>query len=113
MENKMKYPTIEIGIFGIIFLFVFVFSLGWLLNLVYQEYTNHRAFDGLNIRDSNEVSALETVSDYDELGDWVCVNIKGMDYSRAIETCNHEVGHEIFAEYCENHIDKCINVTKD
>ena len=46
----------------------------------------------------------------EDRGDWVCVNVKGMDYKRAVEVCQHEVGHEIFAEICEKDINKCFEV---
>jgi len=43
-------------------------------------------------------------------GEWVCVNIKGMSFERALEVCKHEVGHEIFAEACEKDMEKCMAV---
>ena len=45
-------------------------------------------------------------------GDWVCVNVEGMDFDRAVEVCKHEVGHEIFAEVCEANWSKCANITR-
>jgi len=49
-------------------------------------------------------------------GDWVCVNVRGMTPKRALEVCRHEVGHEIFAEYCEQSqegFDRCMEVIED
>lgn len=40
-------------------------------------------------------------------GDWVCVNVRGMSYERALRVCEHEVGHEIYAESCEKNFTKC------
>ena len=42
--------------------------------------------------------------------DWVCINVKGMSFERAVEVCQHEVGHEIFAEICEKNMTKCYEV---
>lgn len=46
-------------------------------------------------------------------GDWVCVNVKGMKFDRAVEVCQHEVGHEIFAEICEKDMDQCLGVLNE
>ena len=41
--------------------------------------------------------------------DWVCVNIEGMSFQRALEVCRHETFHEIWAECGEsNSLDYCI-----
>lgn len=48
-----------------------------------------------------------------DYGDWVCVNIQNMNYERAVEVCNHEVGHEIFAEECEKNMSKCFEVAEN
>lgn len=45
-------------------------------------------------------------------GHWISVNIDGMSFERAVEICKHEVGHEIFAEMCEDDIDRCFNISK-
>ena len=44
-------------------------------------------------------------------GEWVHVNIGNMSFKRALEVCQHEVGHEIFAEICEKNFTKCLNIT--
>jgi len=44
--------------------------------------------------------------------DWVCVNVQGMSFDRAVEVCQHEVGHEIFAEICEKNMTKCFEVVE-
>ena len=53
-----------------------------------------------------------SVNSGNQKGDWVCVNVEGMKYERALEVCKHEVGHEIFAEECEKDIDKCFAVVE-
>lgn len=45
-------------------------------------------------------------------GDWIHVNVNSLNYTRALEVCKHEVGHEIFAEVCENNFDKCLEMLK-
>lgn len=66
--------------------------------------------DGMWIKgDMNKTAVKDYVQERDTGGDWICVNIKGMTYQRMIEVCNHEAGHEIFAEKCEKNIEKCID----
>lgn len=93
-----------------------IFLLGWGINDVYKIISLDRELDGLNIRERSYENALETSQDLDEMGDWVCINVKGMDYRRAIETCQHEVGHEIFAEITEDNpeiIQKVLEVAEN
>jgi hypothetical protein len=42
-------------------------------------------------------------------GNWICVNIKNMSWERAVDVCEHEVGHEMFARSCEKNITKCMS----
>jgi hypothetical protein len=100
----MKY-TILIGIC--------MFVLGVLGTIAYQDVTVERTTDGYWIKYADESKVGEITEKSDPKGDWVCVNIKGMDYERASKVCNHEVGHEIFAEHCENNITKCMEVVED
>lgn len=65
---------------------------------------------------SNRLDAMDFAKDYTgETGRWVCVNIKNMDFDRAFQVCRHEVGHEIWANFCEQdqNFDKCVNVTNE
>lgn len=66
-----------------------------------------KQYDGLDLRSRNHTAALKTAYEYDEYGNWVCVNVRNMDYGRAKEVCQHEVGHEIFASECEKNWTKC------
>ena len=80
---------------------------GWVSHYVYLSYSNDRLLDGIMLKDIKDHKiALETASYYDNGGDWVCVNVKGMEYERAVETCQHEASHEIFAEIIEKEPDK-------
>jgi len=102
---------IEIILIGIII--VCLIGIGWMGNRVYEKLNHERKFDGLWLSDiQNKSTALEKVRGYDEYGNWVCVNIKGMEYTKAIEVCQHEVGHEMFAKECGKNMSKCLEVIK-
>lgn len=94
-------------------LLISVFAIGYLANDSVRYLTNKRAIDGLMIFDRTEEEAKQIQHEYDEQGDWIAVNIRGMTMERAFDVCKHETGHEIFAEYCEDNFEKCINMTKD
>jgi len=72
-----------------------------------------RGMDGLYLGNWNETRVKEYTKGIDPRGDWVCVNVRGMEYERAVEVCNHEVGHEIFAEICESKPELCFNVVTE
>jgi len=63
-------------------------------------------------------STLKSVEKYqdrkDPRGDWVSINVRGIDFSRGLEVCQHECGHavysEIFAEICEKNMTKCTEI---
>ena len=93
------------------FLVFCIGTLGWLLNDIYRSQKNIRTLDGLWIKDVNESVAKDIAQERDKFGRWVCVNIQGMELERAVEVCKHEVGHEIFAEYCEKDMERCYNVS--
>lgn len=97
----------------LITLFVIGGVVGYFSRDIYNEVANKRILDGLRLEAIDKKTALETAQNRDYTGDWVCVNIKGMDYPRAVDVCKHEVGHEIFAEICEKDIDKCFEVVND
>jgi hypothetical protein len=99
-------------VLGTILIICFI-GIGWLSNEFIDSYKTDREYNGLRfVSNNSHPDAITHAQKYDKYGDWVCINVKGMDYKLAVETCNHEVGHEIFAEYCGKNIDKCINLTK-
>lgn len=109
--SRKKALTSDYILFGVLALCFL--SLGVLGHMIYQDITNKKAFEGLRFEGNyTHPEALGVANKYGR-GDWVCVRTDGMSYKRALEVCAHEVGHEIFAEYCEGNIDKCINITKD
>ena len=67
---------------------------------------------GTLIRNANKSQVDDITQKKDPKGDWVCVNVKEIDYERAVEVCKHEVGHEIFAEICEDDIETCFKVVE-
>ena len=76
-----------------------------------QNYTKDTA--GLRMGgDKTKVEALDKAKEYDVGGDWVCVNVRNMDYERAVEVCQHEAAHEICAEILETNPDKIDEVMR-
>lgn len=96
-----------------IFLCICFFIIGWASNDLYKDLSNKRIYDGLNMRGYNFSEAMAIAYDLDDYGDWVCVNVKGMDFKHAIEVCQHEVGHEMFAKICEKDMEKCFEIVED
>ena len=89
-------------------LFLCLISLGWALNEIYSSWMYVRQFDGLYFQENlSWQGARDKSKTYDPYGDWVCVNIRGMDYNTAVNVCKHEAGHEIWAEICEKDTDLC------
>jgi len=103
---KYKLETVLI-IIGMIFLLV----LGWCGNNLYRIYENKRNYNGLFISDRNRTETMKTADSYDSIGNWVCINVKGMTFGEARETCNHECMHsaysEIISEKCEDNFIEC------
>ena len=91
----------------VIIAIISLFALGWFCNNLYKSISNERNINGLRFVDENShTSALEIARQYEEYGDWVCINSKGMSYNECVETAQHECGHEIFAEILEKHPEK-------
>lgn len=79
----------------IILLLVFIFGFG--ISQIYNQPND--GCKGIHKR----------IQSGDTKGNWVCVNVKDMTFERAVQVCQHEVGHEIFAEMCEKNITKCFD----
>ena len=100
-------------ILGTLLIICFI-GIGWFSNEFADSYKIEREYNGLRFELNNShPQAITHAQKYDKYGDWVCVNVKGMDYKLAVETCNHEVSHEIFAEYCEDNMNKCLEMTNE
>jgi hypothetical protein len=103
---KMKGEYILFGLF-----LISLIGIGYGLGM--KETKSDKLFNGLRFEDTdNYGKAMQIAHDTEGTGDWVCINIKDMDYKQAVKTCQHEVGHEIFAKECEKDIDKCMEAVK-
>lgn len=108
---------LNLFVIGLIIIIISALCMGWLSNDLYRDWNNKRILNGVRFEsnDKDRVEAIQTAKTFDNMGDWVCINVKGMDFELARDTCNHEVAHEIFAEYCDesdDNFDKCMGVTK-
>ena len=110
----MIIKTIGKRIFYLIMIFGLMF-LGWAANEMYEDYNYRAEFSGHYFGNWNRTGVDDYNDKVDWRGDWVCVNIRGMMPERALEVCRHEIGHEMFAEYCEqsnNNFNKCVELIK-
>lgn len=110
MENKIKDTIITVAVLIVVALASFY------LGNLYNQYKNvnsckyEKNLDGLFTMNKNYSVAMNVAKDRDEYGDWVCVNIRDMDFNRGLQVCRHEVFHEIWAECGEsNNLSYCIN----
>jgi len=99
------------GIF-LLGMFTLVFAAGWIGHITYVDYSTDRFYDGLLLQNYTYDEAYDTAYSLEYSGNWICVNIDGMDYKTMIDTCTHEVAHEIFATECEDKIEECLEVAK-
>jgi hypothetical protein len=85
---------------------------GWFGHGVWQFYNNQRIYDGFYFESgpTEKIEIIKTVYNYEPSGEWICVNIKGMTYREALRTCQHEAGHELFAEILEKYPEKVSDV---
>ena len=84
-------------------------AIGWLCNDLYRDLTNKRSYNGLWIpQNLTYKQAMSDTQEYDTIGSWICVNIKGMSIKDMITTCEHEASHEIFAQKCQTNATLCL-----
>ena len=112
MKFREVRDYVEMKVLIMLFI-VIVFTLGYLCNDMYHMLSYQRKFDGLYIQGTNYTMAKELSYSRDGHGDWVCINVKNMDYKTALKTCEHETAHEIFAEHCEDDVERCMEAIKD
>lgn len=103
LENLML-----IGI--IILLFGGGVLAGWLYfgnNVkVIEDCSTQAKIKGLWLPDIKELKNYE--------GQYICINIEQTKTLEDLQKIiNHEIGHEIFARYCEDDFDKCLEVTNE
>lgn len=104
--NKIIYIS------SILFIIICIFLIGFFSKELYNYYSYQKQFNGLWI-DYNYThpEAIEKAKQYDKYGYWICINIRDMTAEEAINTIKHEVGHEIYANFCVDDFDKCLNYT--
>jgi hypothetical protein len=98
--------------------YVFVFLLGILLGIIvglssiniYSEFQEKEELRGLRLTAENWTDALN-ISHSSNEGNWICVRVNDITPTQALEICQHEVAHEIFATYCQTHFNECVNLT--
>lgn len=66
-----------------------------------------KKLDGLHIKNATYEKAREITKKRDPKGDWVCTNVRNMEYGRCVEVARHECAHEIWAEICEKDSELC------
>jgi hypothetical protein len=96
-----------------IFLLVVLLSgtVGYISNDLYRDFRNYKDYSALWIPyNTTEEGALAISQSRDNVGSWICVNIKGATVEEALNSCKQEVGHEIFARACEKNITQCLGV---
>lgn len=82
-------------------------AIGWCGDELYRAINYKRMFNGLYLQGyGNYTDALQKSYEYDSMGKWICINVRGMDFNEAVSTCNHEAGHEIFANIIQEHPEK-------
>lgn len=89
-----------------------LFTLGWNSKGMYEAYKNERTLNGLYFEYGDYEFVNKVSKTMDDKGDWVCINVAyDMTYEEAFDTCVHECGHkafsEIFAEKCDEDLNKC------
>ena len=90
----------------IIILGILLISIGWFSNDLYQDVKYRRDYDGLFLKAREQENAIQITQQFDKLGDWVCINSRGMNYDECVITSQHECGHEVFAEIIEKNPEK-------
>lgn len=117
-SKKMVWVMVFFTIFSF---FLAGFSAG-------SYFGQKKTLDNQNLIKTNQEYVKELDGQWctDGTEDWVCINVRDMDYERALETCRHEVGHEIyynrhpidynsldseiFAENCEKNMTECLEI---
>jgi hypothetical protein len=89
---------------------IWLMVVGWVANDIYRFIMEKREINGMILYSDNltEDSARSYAESRDTVGNWICVNIRGMTIHEMIATCEHESAHEIFAEHCEENATECL-----
>ena len=103
---------IEIGLKTI--MVISLLAIGWIGNNIYRYYDYQADIRGLYLSNNNYTlfEAQKYAENTDYMGRWVCVNVRGISYKEGVAICQHEIGHEMFADVCMNNMSKCEEVLK-
>ncbi len=132
--NLQSFIKMKI-IYSILIIVISSSSILFLANLVYQQgYENGLNDNTERMNITNIISNTPNITifqqgywarnvtntefysrlyDKDPKGNWIAVNIKNMSYERALAVARHEIGHEMFAEYCEANATLCFQLAKE
>ena len=97
-------------IVGFVIIALILLGVGWLSNDIYRNYSTQKDYEGLYIMNREYQRTMDLAREYDSFGDWVCINVRGMDYDDVVRVCQHEAAHEVFAEVIQEHPEKIIEV---
>ena len=88
---------------------IILLGIGFLVGVLCTHYLPLWEKDSNNCLSQGYYSyaGLWTSNRCDFQGEWIHVRIDNQDYERALEVCAHEVGHEMFAEECEQNASLC------
>jgi hypothetical protein len=106
--------VIEIGLKTIIV--ISLLAIGWIGNNIYQYY--YSPIPKYYLDNPNQVKVngiwtndIKQIANYS--GTFICINIKERDTLKdMMETCQHEIGHEVFARECGKNFTICEEVSK-
>lgn len=100
----MNWDLVVLGV-----IITLTFLLGWFGHGIYSDYVDDVKYRGLWIKANyTQAQALEASREFDSQGSWICINIRGITIPEMIETCEHEAGHEIFAQKCAGKARECL-----
>lgn len=106
--NRSRNPMVNAEQIVISIILILIGVIG---TLAFQQITNARTVNGLYFKlNDTQLNAVQVAKNIENTGKWICVNVNGMNYKTMVETCQHEAGHEIFAEIVEKHPEKISQV---
>ena len=118
-ENKYLKKKFNWDIFfSISFVVILIFEAGYMTNTAVRYWGKWIQIQGFYVAEELNLTrqrVIEIAYQKEPLGEWICTNIAGRTPNEILATLKHEVGHEIFAEYCEkeNNFDKCLGIADE
>lgn len=75
--------------------------------IIFMLLSSPNRTQGLWLKHYNQTGVDEITKQKESYGDWICINIDGMNFTEMQRVIQHEMAHEIFSEHCENNVSKC------